>query len=114
MTQDQRYLLKVADETVALVRGLHPEIKTVIKSALKTIAEDPYAGKSLKDDLKGLRSYRVKRYRIIYRVLPAKKQLKIIAIGPRKNIYEDTFRLIQDPTPYPPISATHRLLPNGL
>jgi mRNA interferase RelE/StbE len=95
MTQGTGYLLKATDETAALIRGLHPEIKSVIKSALETILADPYTGKSLKDDLKGLRSYRAKRYRIIYRILSKEKQLEIIAIGPRKNIYEETFRLIR-------------------
>jgi mRNA interferase RelE/StbE len=95
MTQVTPHILKVTDGTAATLRGLHPEIKSIIKAALKTIVEEPYAGKILKDNLKGLRSYRVKRYRIVYRVLASEKQLEIIAIGPRKNIYEETFRLIR-------------------
>ena len=95
MTRKKSYLLKVTNETAALLRGLHPEIKAVMKAALKTIVEDPHSGKLLKDELKGLRSYRVKRYRIVYRVIEKQKQLEIIAIGPRKNIYEETFRLIR-------------------
>jgi mRNA interferase RelE/StbE len=94
MPRQQPYILKVTDETADLVRGLHPTVKSVIRSGLKTILADPYIGKSLKDDLKSLRSYRVKKYRIIYRILPTEKQLEIVAIGPRKNIYEETFRLI--------------------
>ncbi|NOR24838.1 MAG: hypothetical protein GQ542_10695 [Desulforhopalus sp.] len=42
----------------------------------------------------GLRSYRIKRYRVIYRIVAPKKILEIIAIGPRKNIYEETFKII--------------------
>jgi mRNA interferase RelE/StbE len=95
MARQQQYILKVTNETVDLIRGLHPTIKSVIRSALKTILAEPYTGKPLKDDLKGLRSFRIKRYRIIYRILPSKKQLEIVAIGPRKNIYEETFRLIR-------------------
>lgn len=95
MPKPQRYLLKVTDEIADLVRGLHPTVKSVIRSGLKTILADPYIGKSLKDDLQGLRSYRIKKYRIIYRILKPEKQLEIVAIGPRKNIYEETFRLIR-------------------
>ena len=95
MTQVTSYILKVTDETAATLRGLHPEIKSIIKAAFKTIIKEPHTGKILKDNLKGLRSYRVKRYRIIYRVLASEKQLEIIAIGPRKNIYEETFKLIR-------------------
>jgi len=49
----------------------------------------------LKEDLQGLRSYRVKKYRIIFRVARNKeKELEIIAVGPRRNIYEETFKII--------------------
>jgi mRNA interferase RelE/StbE len=95
MTRGQRYLLKVTDETATLIRGLHPKIKSMIKAALGVIVAEPHAGKMLKDALSGLRSFRVKRYRIIYRILSEKNQLEIIAIGPRKHIYEETFRLIR-------------------
>ena len=88
------YLLRVPDAIVSLVRSLHPHIKSHIRSSLKTILEDPYFGKSLKEELHGLRSYRVKKYRIIYRIVSEKKELEIIAIGPRRNIYEETFKII--------------------
>ena len=95
MAGQNPYRLKVTHETADLIRSLHPVIKSVIRSALEAFLAEPHIGKSLRDELKGLRSYRVKRYRIIYRILPAKRQLEIVAIGPRKNIYEETFRLIQ-------------------
>jgi mRNA interferase RelE/StbE len=69
-------------------------IKSHIRSGLQTILDNPYAGKALKDELKGLRSYRVKRYRIIYRIRPGKKHIEIITIGPRKIIYEETYRIL--------------------
>ncbi len=95
MNQGIRYRLRVTDETAKLIRGLHPEIKSAIRVALETIVTEPYCGKALKDDLKGLNSFRVKRYRIVYRILPKQKILEIVTVGPRKNIYEETFRLIR-------------------
>lgn len=95
MAIDKQYLLKITDKMADLIRGLHPEIKSVIRSALKALIAQPYIGKSLKDEFEGLKSYRVKRYRIIYRILPAEKLLEIVAVGPRKTIYEETFRLIR-------------------
>jgi mRNA interferase RelE/StbE len=94
MPSRPQYILKVPDEIAALVRGLHPQVKVTIRSALHTILHDPHIGKPLRDELAGLRSYRAKRYRIIYRLSPNKKYLEIIAIGPRKNIYEETFRIV--------------------
>jgi len=88
------FRLKVPDDLAALVRKLHPEIKSRIRDALQAILDDPNIGKTLKDELHGLRSFRVKRYRIIYRIVPDKKYLEIIAIGPRRHIYEETFKLI--------------------
>ncbi len=94
MVGENEYGLRVPVEIVSLLRKLHPEIKKHIRHALELIIADPYRGKSLKDDLEGIRSLRVKRYRFIYRVIPELKQIEIITVGPRKNIYEKTFRII--------------------
>jgi mRNA interferase RelE/StbE len=88
------YPLRIPDEIVSLVRGLHPLIRSHLRLALQAIIEDPLCGKALKEDLHGLRSYRVKRYRIIYRFAHEPRELEIIAIGPRRNIYEETFKII--------------------
>jgi mRNA-degrading endonuclease RelE of RelBE toxin-antitoxin system len=40
-----------------------------------------------------LRSFKIRRIRLVYRISSG-KIIEIIAIGPRKNIYEETFRLI--------------------
>ncbi len=88
------YLLRVPEGVVSLVRNLHPLIKADIRAALHFLIQNPNSGKSLKEELHGLRSYRVKRYRIIYRIVVPEKILEIFAIGPRKNIYEETFCLI--------------------
>ncbi len=91
----QEYLLKVPDGLVSLIRNLHPLIKADIKNALRLLTQNPSGGKALREELEGLRSYRMKKYRIIYRILVASpKTLEIIAIGPRKNIYEETFNII--------------------
>ena len=88
------YRLRVPVETAAFLKKLHPEIKRHIKAALEMIVADPFLGKPLKDDLEGLRSFRVKRFRIVYRVAETAREIDLIAVGPRKNIYEETFRII--------------------
>lgn len=85
--------LRVPDETAALVRSLHPNLKRKIKAALQTILTDPEAGKALKDELEGLRSLRVGKVRVVYRI--KKGMIEIVAIGPRKWIYEETLRLLR-------------------
>ncbi len=91
------YHLRVPDHLVGLIRGLHPEIKRKIKGSLKMIAAEPNSGKPLKDELEGLRSLRVSRFRVIYRVAEP-GEIQIVAIGPRDRIYEETYRLIRKET----------------
>ncbi len=87
--------LKVPDTVAKLIRNLHPHLKKKVKASLQTIMSDPSSGKPLKDELAGLRSFRVNRFRIIYRISD-KKLIEIIAIGPRECIYEETFRLLKN------------------
>ena len=89
-----RYRLSVPEEIVDFLRSLHPEIKRKIKAALELIASDPGVGKSLRDELRGLKSFQVGRLRIIYRVT-SKRIIEVVAIGPRKIIYEETYRLLK-------------------
>ena len=87
------YKLRVPDHLVGFIRGLHPEIRRKIKGSLKIIASEPGSGKPLKNELAGLRSLRVSRFRIVYRIADP-KEIQIVAIGPRDRIYEETYRLI--------------------
>lgn len=95
MVSDVNYRLRVPDDAVRFLRKLHPGIKKHIRHALEMIVSDPFCGKALKDDLEGLRSLRVKRYRVVYRVVSGLKEIEIIAVGPRKIIYEETFKIIK-------------------
>jgi mRNA interferase RelE/StbE len=88
------YKLRIPDEIAALIRSLHPLLKRKIRASLQTIVSDPHAGKALKDELIGLRSFRVGRLRIIYRISD-KKEIEIIEVGPRDRIYEETLRIMK-------------------
>jgi mRNA interferase RelE/StbE len=83
----------IADSTARLIRNQHPQLKKKMKSGLRELAMDPFAGKELRDELKGLRSFRIGRFRIIYRI--AGRTVEIAAVGPRKTIYEETLKLIK-------------------
>jgi mRNA interferase RelE/StbE len=85
--------LIVPADVADFVRKMHPQLKKKIKASLKIILSDPESGKVLRDELAGLRSFRVSRFRIIYRI-SQNKFIEIVAIGPRKRIYEETFRIL--------------------
>jgi len=86
--------LKIPNEVVKLIRGMHPHIKKKVRSALDDILNNPSSGKALRRELKGFSSFRVGRFRIIYSAA-SQGYIEIIAIGPRKVIYEETLRLIK-------------------
>lgn len=85
--------LRVPDHIANLIRGMHPDLKKKVKGSLQAILSEPYSGKPLKDELSGLRSFRVSRFRILYRV-SGKRTVEIVAIGPREQIYKETYKII--------------------
>jgi mRNA interferase RelE/StbE len=92
-----RRKLRVPDEIVALIRGCHPQLKRKIRAGLRYILTEPESGKSLKDEMEGLKSYRISRFRIICRI-SSKKIIDVVAVGPRKTIYEETYKIIKKET----------------
>jgi mRNA interferase RelE/StbE len=88
--------LRVPDEIALLVRGMHPTLKRKTRASLNTILADPSSGKALKNELAGLRSFRVGTFRVIYRAM--RNIIEIVAIGPRERIYEETYRLLKRET----------------
>lgn len=87
------YRLRAPPRVAALVGGLHPRLKRKVRAALELILSNPRSGKALKDTLAGLWSYRVSRFRIVYRIAPG-RVIELVAVGPRERIYEETYRLI--------------------
>ena len=81
-----RYRIEMSQAVRDLVPHLPPQLKRKVKAALRSIAEDPYRAKELKEELAGLRSYPIGRARLIYRV--AGTIVEIVAFGPRVDVYE--------------------------
>lgn len=89
-----RRQLRVPDDVAESLSGMHPEIKRKVRAALRTILSDPDSGKPLRDELAGLRTFRVGRLRVVYRCR-AGGLIEVVAVGPRTRIYEDTYRRIR-------------------
>lgn len=86
--------LRVPDDVARLIRSLHTMIKKKVRAALQAIVETPTHGKPLTEELAGMRSYRVGRFRIIYR-LAEDRMIEVVTIGPRRYVYEETFRKVR-------------------
>lgn len=82
------YQIKLTATVGEILRNFHPEIKRLTKSALKDIADNPYIGKELQEDLEGYLSHRFKRYRIVYTVDEGTKTVIVHLVWHRRNVYE--------------------------
>ena len=57
-------------------------------NSLQTIAQNPMEGKLLQGEFKGLRSYRLGSYRILYEVRRGELLVVVIDLGHRREIYK--------------------------
>lgn len=81
-----KYSLASSEELRDFIRHLPPELRQKVRQALGEIVQNPKSGKELTDELKGLRSYRIGRIRIVYRL--ESQTINLITVGPRKTVYQ--------------------------
>lgn len=62
------YRLRASPQVVTIICTLHPQLKRKVRTALASLLAKPHSGKALKDDLAGVRSFRVSRFPIVYRI----------------------------------------------
>src|SRR5437762_11496397 len=93
----ESYRLRVPGRIEELVRGLHPELKRKVRAGFDLIRTDPAVGKELRDELVGIRSLRVGRFRIVYRGA-ARRVIDFVAIGGGRTMYRDWLRLLRPAT----------------
>ena len=85
----RRHRARYTPEAAARIRVLHPQIKHDVREGIRALMLDPLAGKPLQWDLAGLRSLRVGRQRIVYRLSEATASIDIVFVGIRKTVYEE-------------------------
>ncbi len=78
--------LLISEAEKKYLAHLPPDLKRKIRMALDEIRHAPASGKSLIEKLEGLKSYRVGRFHIVYRIRA--HAIHIIAVGPRKTVYQ--------------------------
>ncbi len=74
------------------LRRLDPAVRRKVLKALDLLATHPERGKPLQLDLKGLRSWRTGDFRIVYRIIADRIEILIIALGHRREIYDQLRR----------------------
>ncbi|MBN1626091.1 MAG: type II toxin-antitoxin system RelE/ParE family toxin, partial [Deltaproteobacteria bacterium] len=80
--------IKFTPEAARLFALLPPENKKMIKEGIKVLAQAPDSGGDLQEELSGFKSYKLKRYRIIYKFLEEDNTIRIYYVGHRRDVYE--------------------------
>ncbi len=71
-----------------LIAKLPPEIKRLVRSTIDALVAKPKMGTELTGELDGYRSYRVRRYRVIYRINEEDSCIEVYHVGHRRDVYE--------------------------
>ena len=79
-------VLLISAEEKKYLSHLPPGLKRKIRGALGDIRLYPTAGQELIEKLSSLRSCKIGRFRIVYRV--SANAIHIIAVGPRETVYQ--------------------------
>lgn len=87
--------LAISPNVAERVRRFPPDLKRGVREAIRAIAVDPDRGEPLKRELQGYLKYRVRRFRIVYRVDRRARTVAIMAVGPRSSVYEDVAAAIR-------------------
>jgi mRNA interferase RelE/StbE len=83
--------LTFTPEAAKLLSRLHPESKKLIQAGLTELRQNPYLGDDLQHELSGFKSYKIKRYRILYDINEEEGVIQVYYVGHRRDVY-DQFR----------------------
>ena len=86
--------IRFTPEAARSLSELHPENKKLIKAGLQEIQQAPYSGHDLQEELSGFKSYRLKRYRILYKINEEEDIIEVYYVGHRRDVYEQFRRLL--------------------
>ena len=86
-------------EASAIIKKLHPTIKAAVRAGITEIMKAPLDGRELQLELKGFRSLRVGKHRVIYRINEEESYIEIHYVGPRRDVYESFRDLLSGKRP---------------
>lgn len=81
------YQLRIEPSALKSLNRIPKRERQRIIASLQGIKKDPFDGKVLEGELKGIRSWRVGEYRILYRILKQELLVLVIKIGNRQGVY---------------------------
>ena len=76
-----------------MVSKLHPETKKMMRSAMDDLRRNPHLGEDLHEELAGFKSYKPRRYRILYKLNEDENVIDVYYVDHRRDVY-DEFRIL--------------------
>jgi mRNA interferase RelE/StbE len=92
------FTLDIPPEVALVIRHLPPDLKRGVREALRALSANPHEGVPLVRDLNGKWRYRVRRYRIVYEIDSRARTLRVVAVGHRRQIYEELAARLRSPS----------------
>ena len=108
----KKFGMKFTPETSRILSRFHPrpprlsppqaddggqaDNKKLIKQALDELRKNPYAGSDLQEELYGFKSFKLKRFRVLYKIIEEENIIQIFHIGHRKDVHEQFRRLLNE------------------
>ena len=83
-----RYRVSVPPHVADVLTHLPPALKRDAKQTLRILSEDPHAGEPLERELHGLWKYRIRAFRLVYRINAEQRLIQVMGVGPRGTIYD--------------------------
>jgi mRNA interferase RelE/StbE len=92
----KKYRIRFTPEASRLISKFQPENKKQFKRALQDLQKDPYTSGDLQEELYGFKSFKIKRYRILYTINEEDSFIQVYHIGHRSDVYEQFRRLLNE------------------
>ena len=83
-----KFSARYTPECARLISKLPTDVKGLVRSTIDVLLLKPTIGTELVGELDGYWSYRVRRYRIIYRVNEKTSCMEVYHVGHRRDVYE--------------------------
>jgi len=89
----KEYRVRFTPGAAQCISRLHPDNKRIIRDALDELRHEPYAGDDLQDELAEFKSFKPRKFRIIYSVDDDNRVIHVFYVVQRRDVY-DQFRLL--------------------
>lgn len=82
-----RYSLQIKESAFKELQRIAKPDRIRIIDAIDNLPANPWAGKSLKGEMAGLRRIRVGNYRVVYEIIDQEVLILVVRVAHRRQVY---------------------------